>query len=144
MSKRLEVRAAVSFGVFRAGNVYEIDIEDDRIMSLLGVGYLEPTSDLEDDDDVRRNRSSELGVGDSGTTVVDGGDDLARSSEAEGVVDVADHPGPVSDAALGTSARVRGRKTSGVKDADRGAGTGQDGNTSSRVRASGRWANTES
>jgi hypothetical protein len=142
MPKFLEVRAAVSFGVFRAGNVYEIDIEDQRIMSLLGVGYLEPTSDLEDDD-VQRNRSSELGVGDPGATVIDGGDDLARSSETEGVVDGADHLGPVSDAALGTSARVRGRKTSGVKDADRGTDTSQNGDTSSRVGKTGRWANTE-
>src|SRR5688572_3217785 len=119
MPKLLEVRASLSFGVFRAGRVYEVDIEDDRIMSLLGVGYLEPTSDLEDDD-VQRNRSAGLDVGVADSLLAHRGDDLARSSKVGEVNDGEDQAGSHGDSELGTSARVRGRETSGVEDSDRG------------------------
>jgi hypothetical protein len=132
MPKPLEVRAITSFGVFRIGNVYEVDIEDQAIMSLLGVGYLEPTSDLEEaegqDDDAGLDRSPELGVGDSGVPAADGGDDLARRSEAEGVADVADSAGPGSDATFGTSARVRSRKAASRESSRRGSNSGEVGN----------------
>ena len=133
MSKPLEVRAITSFGAFRIGNVYEVDIENDSIMALLGVGYLEPTSDLEEaeseeDDDVRLDRSPELGVGDSGLPSPVGGNDLARRLEAEGVADGADRVESGSDTPRRTSARVRGGKAAGIEDADRGEDSRSDGN----------------
>jgi hypothetical protein len=71
------------------------------------------------------------------------GDDLARSSEVGEVSDGEDRAGSHGDSELGTSARVRGRETSGVKDSDRGSDAGADGKSSSRVRKTGRWANVE-
>lgn len=127
MSKPLEVRAITTFGRFRIGEVYEVDIEDGSIMALLGVGYLEPTSDLEDDD-VRLRESSRMGVADLGDPGVDGGDDLEGSSPTEGVADGADHPGSHGDTPRRTSARIRGGKASGVEDADRGEESRPDGN----------------
>jgi hypothetical protein len=143
MPKHLEVRAVTTFGRFRIGRVYEVDIEDQSIMSLLGVGYLEPTSDLEDDDELGATAGMDL----PGATV---GVDLrdvrvvGSPESSEGVADGADSVGQVGDTARRASARVRGRKAAGVQDADRGADSGEVGNTSSRVRSPGRWANTES
>lgn len=120
MAKPLEVRATTSFGAFRQGRVYEVDLEDDRMMSLLGVGYLEPTSDLEDDD-AGLDRASELDVGsDSGGAAVHS-DGVARSSQTEGMNDVGDSAESSDDSAHGTSKRVRGRKASSGEDSDRGA-----------------------
>lgn len=133
MSKSLEVRATVSFGAFRQSNVYEIDLEDDRMLSLLGVGYLEPTSDLEeaerqDDDDAGLDRSSGLVVGsDSGSTAVHR-NGVARFSEAEGVSDVSDRAESSDDPGVRASKRVRGGKTTGITDSGRGEDSRSDGN----------------
>lgn len=127
MSKPLEVRAVMSFGVFRQNGIYEIDLEDDRMMSLLGVGYLEPTSDLEDDD-AGLDRSSELDVGsDSGGAAVhrDGVAGLPEASE--GLSDVSDRAEPGSDSAHRASKRVRGGKAIGVTDSGGGSDSGEVG-----------------
>lgn len=133
MSKPLEVRATVSFGTFRQNRVYEVDLEDDRMLSLLGVGYLEPTSDLEEaerqDDDAGLDRASGLVVGsDHGGAAVHR-DGVAGSSEtSEGMTDVRDRAEPSSDSAHRASKRVRGGKTTGVTDSDGGKDSGEVGN----------------
>lgn len=118
MPKRLEVRATVSFGVFREGRVYDIDIEDGRMMSLLGVGYLEPTSDLEEDhgrDDLRdsagtTNLRDVRTVGSPGSETV-----------GEGKTDVADRSESGSDKELGARKGRGGRI--GLVDANAPGGT---------------------
>lgn len=74
MAKPLEVRANVSFRNFRAMRVYEVDLEDDTIMSLIGVGYLTPTAEgVNDVRDDRLESTSGLDVrGDSGGAGVRG------------------------------------------------------------------------
>lgn len=42
MSKPLGVKANLSFGSYRIGRVYEVDLDDVTVLSLLGVGYLSP------------------------------------------------------------------------------------------------------
>lgn len=142
MSKRLEVRAALSFGVFRAGRVYEVDIEDDRIMSLLGVGYLEPTSDPEVDDEL----GSTAGLDSTGSTGGSGVRDVrvvGSPQSSKGVTDVARRPGQIRDSQLGTSARVRGRKATGSENVGGGSDSGEDGNSQARIGQAGSGADSE-
>lgn len=106
MKRRLEVRAVTSFGAFRQGKVYDIDIEDDRMMSLLGVGYLEPTSDLEEDYDWSDVRGTPGGTGLHSVRVVGSSEPEAVDKEAS---DVEDHPGPGGDPELSAPKRGRGR-----------------------------------
>lgn len=117
MSRRLEVRANLNFGSFRQGRVYEISIDDDRMMSLLGVGYLEPTSDLEEDY-AELGRPAELGVGTDSIRASRPGDGDPESVPPPAVGeadDVADRPEPSGSAALGASTRPGSR--TGIVDA---------------------------
>lgn len=50
MSKLLGVKANVSFGAYRIGRVYEVDLEDQTVLSLLGVGYFTPVDEDGDAD----------------------------------------------------------------------------------------------
>lgn len=129
MAKKIEVRAALNFERFRQGRAYEISSDDDRLMSLLGVGYLEPTSDLEADY-AGWDRSSELGMGADDDLPAVRGDGVARSSEAarvEGVVNVADSAAPDGNSELGARKRP-GSRTGIVKEgADRGEDFGKAG-----------------
>lgn len=108
MPKRLEVRAVTSFGAFRQGKVYDIDIEDDRMMSLLGVGYLEPTSDLEEDyaGMVLRDSAGTADLRDVRTVGSSGSETVG-----EGKSNVADSLGPNGDPQLSAPKRGRGRGT---------------------------------
>jgi hypothetical protein len=127
VSKPLEVRAVTSFGAFRQNKIYEIDLEDDRMLSLLGVGYLEPTSDLEDDD-AGLDRASGLVMGsDSGGAAVhrDGVAGLPEASKE--LSDVSDRAEPGDDSAHRASKRVRGGKTIGVTDSGGGSDPGSVG-----------------
>lgn len=127
MSKPLEVRAVTSFGAFRQNKIYEIDLEDASMLSLLGVGYLEPTSDLEDDDDAGLDRASQLVMGrDSGGAAVHR-HGVAGLSEAEGVSDVSDRAEQGRDSGVRASKRVRGGQTTGITDSGRGKDAGSDG-----------------
>lgn len=42
MSKLMPVRAVLSFNSYRAGRVYEVDLDDEVMLSLIGVGYFVP------------------------------------------------------------------------------------------------------
>lgn len=121
MPKRLEVRAVTSFGAFRQGRVYDIDIEDDRMMSLLGVGYLEPTSDLEEDYDWSGVRGTSGGADLRDVRVVG-----SSGSEAVGErkVDVEDHPESSGDPELSAPKRGRGRGVTIPANPSRGEDSG--------------------
>jgi hypothetical protein len=137
MPKRIEVRANLNFGRFRQGRVYEISTDDDRLMSLLGVGYLEPTSDLEEDY-AGWDRSSELGVGINNNLSAVRGDGVAGPSEASrlkvdtskisGVSDVADSSEQGSDKKLGTRKRSGSRVGVVDESSDRGESSSPAGN----------------
>lgn len=123
MPKPLGVRATVSFGSFRQGRVYEIDLEDDRMMSLLGVGYLEP---MLEDDDAGLDEPAGLDVrGDAGGAGLRDIRVVGSSQSSEGVSDVGDSAESSDDSAHGTSKRVRGRKASGGEDSARGSDSGE-------------------
>lgn len=112
MPKPLGVKANLSFGQFRAGKVYEVDVEDGRMLSLLGVGYLSPVDEESEDDadDVR-------GSGDSvppGVPVVG-----SPQPASEGLSDVDDQAEPAGGAAKRKAQGVRGRKASDSEDPDR-------------------------
>ena len=68
MSKLMEVKANLSFGAYRVGRVYEVDLDDVTVLSLLGVGYLTPVNDDEGGVDAGGGMDSvprELGAEDS-------------------------------------------------------------------------------
>lgn len=128
MAKNIEVRAGLNFEKFRQGRVYEISSDDDRLMSLLGVGYLEPTSNREADY-AGWDRSSELGVGSDHSGVVVHSDGVAGSSEAsEELTHVENSAESDGDKKLGTRERPGSR--TGVVDegVDRGEDSGEAGN----------------
>lgn len=127
MTKQIEVRAALNFDKFRQGQVYAISSEDDRLMSLLGVGYLEPTSNREADY-VGWDRSPELGVGSDHGGVVVHSDGVAGSPEAsEELTHVTDSS--ESDGGKKLSSRKRPGSRTGVVDegVDRGEDSGEAG-----------------
>lgn len=128
MSKPWPVRANVSFGAFRAGKVYEVDLDDQTMLSLLGVGYL--TSAVEEDEDAGRGvgeAPEQLGA-ESGVPGADvlRGVHLVGSSESE-AVDVNDQAVEVSGAAKRPGKSVRGGKASDGEGAARSEGPGPSG-----------------
>jgi hypothetical protein len=121
MPKLLEVRANLSFGTYRASKVYEVDLEDDVVLALIGVGYLTATSSqgatgAEVNDDRGVERSAAIEAGGSGVRSDSSGADLRSvrvvgSPESEEVSDGDDPAEPSSHARHGTPVRPRRRKT---------------------------------
>jgi hypothetical protein len=108
MSKLLEVRANVSFGSFRALKVYEVDLEEDMIMALIGVGYLTPTCDEEIDDD--RESAGLVLRSDPRSADLHGIRVVGSAEPAERLDDVEDRAEPGSDTSDSKTNRLRRRK----------------------------------
>jgi hypothetical protein len=121
MSKPLGVRAVVSFNQFRAGKAYEVDIEDQSVMALLGVGYLEP---------IEEERHGQVDPGDRvhGVPGVRGVPVVGSSGSVETeVTDVDDPAEPAEHASRGKGKRVRAGSASGGEDAHGGEASRSNG-----------------
>lgn len=123
MPALLEVRANVSFGRYRAGRVYEIDLDDPSMLALVGVGYFTETGQFSD------GPAAGMGVrGDHRGADLRGVRVLGSTESAEVSDDVSNRVGQGDDAGRRKGAGKKAGSGAGDQGSDGGSDAGSEGN----------------